>query len=272
MSGQSLKQLYLRFAPWVLPLLALALFLQPCNNKPQVLTLDTSVSDIVLVDNVSTSETFLIDKLSKENKELQSVVATLRRQGRKVEYVTQTETVFVPSEPIEEFQELPDSYQHRLANGIVVAEFKNEDDSFTFSTHELTVQTSLAIGKKSTAAVTTLVSSYDPTYKVTVPTEVSTTYVNDHKVIDPTFGVGITGSYPLALYGSVQMNWLHPVRNLDALGARVSFSSKDVRGGVDLIGYNIGDPIPVLTDTWLHLGASYGFTGPSVDLTLSSKF
>ena len=161
---------------------------------------------------------------------------------------------------------LPDQHLFQLGDGITVSEFAREDEGFRFETYELAFKADIAVGEQTTAALIQLETSYEPGVWHEVATELDVVRVDERKLFEPHIGLGITGSVPIPdVTGSVWVSFIHPTNSWDIGVARISMNNNSLRVGIDPVAYNIGDRLPVLTDTWIAPGASikacsaYGF-------------
>lgn len=69
-------------------------------------------------------------------------------------------------------------------------------------------------------------------------------------------GVDINNVQPL-FEGALYMEWLHAHENVTLLAPQIGFGTH-LSGGVNVIGYNVGDPLPLVEDLWLHGGVGVG--------------
>ena len=223
-----------------------------------------------------------IKELSDENTQLLDLVRRLKDKPAEVRYVVQTETI-IETVGTQKFDELPDNYQHATKEGLVLAEFdhiKNEGeqkDQFTFTTYDLTIKNSVVIGKDSATSLLQVASAKEPDKFYEIPIT-DLTVINteeEHKKLEANVGISLTGglSAKPEFMASVFASFIHPVKNLDVLGVRLSGNTTNFVFGVDAVGYNIGAHIPVFTDLWIHGGAGVDLFGKPVGLiSLGTKF
>ena len=168
-----------------------------------------------------------------------------------------------------------------LENGVVVAEFDGE----TLSALGLFHRGAIVLSDNKATASIEMASDYDPAKWAEIPIELEVQALREHKIFEPHLALGLTGSLEPSPVGgaasaSLLMTFIHPHEDWDVLGARISVASDSVRGGVDIIGGNLGRPLPLVDDLWIYGGASLGvrFNEPlvrpvwSIDLTLATKF
>lgn len=238
-----------------------------------------------------------IKELSDENTQLLDLVRRLKDKPAEVRYVVQTETKIEPANPKEIFDELPNNYQHKTKEGLVLAEFNvlepvpelsviseglgiDHDPtkySFSFETYDLTIKNSVVIGKDSATSLLQVASAKEPDKFYEIPIT-DLTVINteeEHKKLEANVGISLTGglSAKPEFMASVFASFIHPVKNLDVLGVRLSGNTTNFVFGVDAVGYNIGAHIPVFTDLWIHGGAGVDLFGKPVGLiSLGTKF
>jgi hypothetical protein len=168
-----------------------------------------------------------------------------------------------------------------LENGIVVAEFDGE----TLSALGLLHRGAIVLNDNRATASIEMASDYDPANWAEIPIELEVQSLREHKIFEPHLALGLTGSLEPSPVGgaasaSLLMTFIHPHEDWDVLGARISVASGSVRAGVDVVGGNLGKPLPLVDDLWIYGGASLGvrFNEPlvrpawSIDLTLATKF
>lgn len=223
-----------------------------------------------------------IKELSDENTQLLDLVRKLKNKPTEVVYVTQTETV-IKTVGTQKFDELPDNYQHKTEQGLVLAEFDHikkegeEKDQFIFDTYDLTIKNSVVIGKKSATSLLQVASSKEPDKFYEIPID-NLTVVNTeepHKKLEANVGISLTAglSEKPELLVSVFGSFIHPIKNLDVLGVRLSANTTNFVFGVDAVGYNVGAHLPVFTDLWVHGGVGVDLWGkPQGLLSLGTKF
>lgn len=231
---------------------------------------ESRLNEAEVVRNQNLSLEKSISRLETENDDLKSLIVELRARPAEIRYITKTETKIVAAEPEARFDELPEEHLHTLETGTVVARFAQEEDQFVFNTYDLDFRNTMVITDSKTAASLQLKSSYDDEW-VEVPIDVEVSNIRDQKLFEPHIGVGGTiGTYGPS--GSAFVSLLHPWDAVDVGSVRLSVGSH-VGLGIDPIGYNLGEPLPVLTDLWVFGGATAHSNGMfSADVTIGSKF
>jgi hypothetical protein len=272
------KELIWKLVASAAVLLAIAFGLDSCvaHAENRKLIADTvSVHELVEVErNRNTSLERAISDLQSENTSLSSIIADLRAAPAEIEYITVTETVLVPSEPVDIREELPYYKQYVLDEGIVVGDFRSEGGGppYTFTTYELAFKNTMVVSKDKTASLLQVNSSYNPDIWVEVPVDLQVNEIDDTPLFEPHVGIGFTYGLPASAYGSLYMTTIHPTDNIDLVGLRLSGNDKSIAIGLDVAGYNIGAPLPVVDDLWLYAGGQINTAAtPSVAITLGTK-
>jgi len=235
---------------------------------------EAQYTEVAVAKNKVSSLEGALSGLKDENTDLLSIVQELKDRPPQIRYITRIETVLKPSDPIIITTDLPDNYLFQLEDSIAVAEFSIIDKEYKFETFDLTFRNTVILGEKSTASLIQVASSHDPNTFYEVPSELTVKKINRQKLFEPHFGMGITLGLPQPiLTGSFLFTFLHPLEELDVAGIRISASDKTLKFGLDGFAYNLGKPLPIITDTWIGAGASVDITGQfSGDITLSTKF
>ena len=103
--------------------------------------------------------------------------------------------------------------------------------------------------------------------------ESSSVEIKKYPRIEPNLSVGLTVSYSdtVELSPTVQVPFLHITDAVDILTPKITFN-ENVSIGLDLVNYNLGEILPVITDTWIGIGPSISLGKRYVELTLTSKF
>jgi len=220
-----------------------------------------------------------LKQLSDENTELLDLVAQLRDRPEKIRYVTVTETVVKPPDPIVNVLEPPDEHLFLLQDNLAVARFAYDDGAelpYTFETYELTFKNSVVLSEKSASGLLQVASSADPGVFVEIPIDsFEVRSISEQRLFEPHIGVGLTFSANETpdLLGSIFVSFLHPHKNVDVLGVRIAANGQTAQFGLDLVGYNLAAHIPVLTDLWIHGGVAIDIRAkPSGHLSLGTKF
>ena len=126
-------------------------------------------------------------------------------------------------------------------------------------------------------------STLEPEKTYTIPVDtISTVKIREHKLFEPHIAVIVQGSLETSpVDGDVTAGLSVPLvhlldKQLDFIAPKGTFNHKSFRVGLDIVGYNIGHDLPIITDTWLSLGTSVSLTDgnyyPSIDITIGSKF
>jgi len=77
------------------------------------------------------------------------------------------------------------------------------------------------------------------------------------------FLAGATGTPEPLAGAAVYVTLLHPHKNVALLGPQLGVGTH-LSGGVNIVGYNIGAPLPLVDDLWVHVGAGGGVAIPDL--------
>ena len=219
--------------------------------------------------------TSAISDLETNNNQLKSTLAELKEQPHKIKYITKIETVLVPQEPELVTSDLPEEYLFSLEGPLVAGRFSQVSDGYRFETFKLSFRNILVIGESKTGASLQAQSSFDSSTWIEIPVQIQVSKIKEQPVFEPHLGVGLTISPSILqpVTGSILVSAIHPLEDLDVLGLRLGFNKNLLRVGIDPIGYNLGKPLPGLTDTWIYPGVSIDTSGyVTADITIGSKF
>tara|TARA_Y100001970_G_scaffold291695_2_gene429873 strand:- start:845 stop:1783 length:939 start_codon:yes stop_codon:yes gene_type:complete len=246
--------------------------------------------------NISKNRTINLSELlegeAQEAEELRAIIKSLEAREPEIEYVVKTETVIKKSKPkIIELEKCkaPPEYVYLLENGLPVARFKahtNEEEgkvTYTHETADIAFENSIVITDEETAVMTKVKSSLKPGKQYLVRTDkVQTKKIKDFKTFEPHLMISLGGSLELTPIGgdltaNISMPLFHITdREWDLLAPKIGFNNNSFRVGVDVVSYNLGKELPIITDLWLSLGTSIdllnGSKYPSLDLSIGSKF
>lgn len=227
------------------------------------------------------------------------LILKLKEKPAQVKYLTRVETVLVPAEPqivSVPSEDLPMKHLFSLTvpdGELVVARFEKVKDKVEFQTYEQKWVLNAVLGETSSSFLLRGSTSFEEGVMHEVPVTVKVTRVTDHppRVLKAALAMGITGSVGTPFSGSdlhigeggsVTLPWLHPLPVLDVLVPRVTFGATHslsqntdqfvVRGGLDAVSYNFGEPAPLVDDLWLGVGASVGTDlSWSIDLGITTR-
>ena len=215
-----------------------------------------------------------IGTMDTENNDLKSLIAELEVRPAEIKYITRTETIIKPSEPEVILPALPEEYLFTLEDDLVVGKFSKEEWGYMFNTYGLHYRQTMIVSDKKTSSSLQVASDYEKDVWHEIPIDVEVSRIKERKFFEPNLGIGIMASAPtFDITGSLWLSMLHPLDGLDVLSVKVGGNNQVAHAGVDLIGYNVGNNLPVLTDTWVFLGGSLNTNlEPQIDLTVGSKF
>ena len=110
----------------------------------------------------------------------------------------------------------------------------------------------------------------------------NTKKIKQFETFEPHLMISLGGTLELAPVGgditaNISMPLFHILdRELDMVAPKIGFNNDSFRVGLDIVSYNLGKEIPIITDLWLSLGTSIdlinGSKYPSIDLSIGSKF
>ena len=255
--------------------------LSDCSAKAKYAELldrkNHSVEELEVANNKVRSLSSVISDKSEEAEKLKEIIRDYENRPAEIRYIVKTETILVGNQ--ETTTEIPPNHLFRFNNGLPVSRFATTEEGYSFSTFDVTFETTTIISEDQTAISLSAISSYEPDVRYPIPVSSKVVRVREHKIFEPPLLVGATGSFDLGPVGgdlsaSLYTSLFHITENIDLVSPRISFNNDSLRIGIDLISYNIGDPLPIATDLWVGLGVSgkIGNQGPSIDLTIGSKF
>lgn len=237
--------------------------------------IEFSKQQISVTDNKTASLEEALNYALKDNKDLLEVIARLEAHPTQIQYVVETKTVLMPSEPVYITSVIPAEYTFNLNNNIPVAKFETTDENdYKFTTYELEFKGDLAISKQQTSMSLQVKSEADEEIWHEVPISLSTTRVKDERVFfAPHIGLGLSTSVPkFDISPTIWSTFLHPSESIDVLGIYVSGSTSSLRAGASPGAYNIAKHLPLFTDLWVSAGVSYDTkTDTQIDLTIGTK-
>ena len=252
------------------------------SNKTYDLLLgekNSTIEELSVTKNKVKSLSGILSRKDSEVEELKEIIKSYENKPAQIEYVVKTETVFVGN--TQETRELPEDHLFVFDNGLPVSRFEVLENTYLFSTFDIDFDTTVVISEDETAVLLEATSSYDNIARRIKLNSIKVDKVRDFKIVEPQLAVGMTASLNTIppsgdLSVSLTMPWLHLREELDILSPRISANPKSFRVGADLVSYNLGSQIPIFTDLWIGAGLSAILapisTGPSIDLTIGSKF
>lgn len=244
------------------------------------------------IEVVRTRNSTLVKELERagENRTiLLDQIASLRSKPAKIKYITQVETVLV-GEPIYITEELPESYLFRTEIGLPVAEFsvegENDAPEYVFDTADLKIKANLVIAERDSALSIRVESDLESGTEYEVPVdELNVRHIKENKFFEPNILLG--GSVSLGAAGAgagpyVGIAFFHPKQEIDLVHLRLgttsgrtasgSGSSPRIAVGLDPVLFNVGEPLPVLTNMWIGAGATIDTSGTySGTLSIGAK-
>ena len=236
-------------------------FLSDCSAKAKYADLlarkNHSVEELEVSRNQVKSLRSVITESSEEAERLKEIIRDYENRPEEIRYIVQTETVIVGNEEVT--TEIPPDHLFRFGNGLAVSRFMSTEEGYSFTTFDITFETTTVISEDETAISLSAISSHEPQVRYQIPVTSEVVRVREHKIFEPHILMGATASFdpkPIGgdLTASLYVSLFHPTENIDLLSPRISFNSNSFRIGADIISYNIGDPLPIVTDLWVGIG------------------
>lgn len=248
---------------------------------------EIELQEIKVVRTENSTLVRALEEAGSKQAELLDLIASLESRPPEIQYITRVETIVV-GEPTVVTTELPSEHTFRTEEGLAVAQFLVEGDSnateYIFDTADLTVGVDIVLGERDSAVSLRMQSDIEPAKELEIPVEdFSVTHIRDEKLFEPHLVVGAGGTVTAGGIPSLQagphlaVNWFHPSTKLlgaefDLVSTRVGFSGGAATLGLDPVLYNIGDRLPVLTNTWIGAGATINTAGEwGGTLTIGAK-
>jgi hypothetical protein len=218
-----------------------------------------------------------LDDKTSEAAVLAELVKKLRDRPADVQIVTKFEKVYLPGEtlriPVPE--SLPDRHDLiRWDDETPVAKLDIAAGELSASACGMEFNLREVHGKTDSSFLLFAKSGCDGILRDTPITNVTVTRVDPEKLklFSPRLGLGVMAGATIPKAGPVlgaalYLELLHPGKNVSLLSPQIGLGTH-ITGGLNLVGYNIGGPLPLVDDLWLHLGGGYGakinFVGDSL--------
>lgn len=251
------------------------------------------IENLKIAKNNTTSLGSLLKRKDKQAEELKSIIKTLEEKPGKVKYIVRTETIIRGEDateivaPAANCADPPPSHVFQFESGMPIASFTVSEEegnqTYLYDTADITYEGTIVISENKTAMLLKAESSMQPDEKYTIEVEaIQVQKIRQHKLFEPHLMVSLNASLEFVpiggdISGTISMPLFHPMdKRLDLLAPKVGFNSKNIRLGADIVSYNLGHDIPVITDLWIGVGTSValleGSKYPSLDLSIGSKF
>ena len=115
-------------------------------------------------------------------------------------------------------------------------------------------------------------SSEAPDTWLEVPVELRVIETEKKITIEPHVGIGLATGYPWHVSAAFWTTVVHFPNSLDAGGAAVIANNHSLQFGLIPIAYNVGDPLPVLTNVWVAPMATIDLLGqPGASILIGGK-
>jgi hypothetical protein len=245
------------------------------NQNELIEQLGQANESVVVEKNKNTTLLDAIENAGTEKQTLLDTIASMKSKPSEVKYIVHTVTKLVPEERVVTVKDLPASHTYSWDNGLVVAEFDTSDNQYTFTTHDLTLRGTMVVGNKDTGLLLEGSTSAHPDDWKALPVDLKVEQIPEpHKVLELNVGLGLAAMYPdPALHPSVFLSIIHPTKTFDVATIRIGSDGRTASAGLDVVSYNIGEPLPILTDVWVGAGPGINTNGAAQGaITLSSKF
>lgn len=245
---------------------------------------DAQAEVVVVKNKLQTAEKIAEDIILK-NQDLINQVAALETKVEDLELIIETQSNMTPRERVK-IVEVPinvpaDPYLFEMNNGLVVAELGvlpgEETTQYEYKTYEINIETTVVSTETKTSISTFGSTGYDPEYRVQLEQhDLNVVKPVDaaHKLVDVDLALGVTGVVGLRpeVGASLSMPWLHPTPVIDTLTPRLTGTSSTFLVGLDVISYNVGEPLPVFENLWISAGPSISHRGEwSGAITIGAK-
>lgn len=242
---------------------------------------EIQLQEIEVVRTKNTTLTKALAGADEQRDVLLDEIASLKSKPPEIRHITQVETVVV-GEPTFVTTELPDNHTFRTEGGLAVVEFSVEEGEndgppeYYFDTADLTVRADVVIGERDSAVSLRIESDLEPDKEIEIPVEeFNVQHIREEKFFEPHVLIGAHVSGGATGVGAgphLGVSLMHPRDDLDLVQIRVGATGDRASFGVDPVIYNVGDRLPVLTNTWIGLGATVDTTGQvSGTLSLGAK-
>ena len=256
--------------------------LSDCKSKKEYSLLlgesNSTIEELSVERNRSRSLAQALSGKDEEAAELREVIRSYEERPAEIRYIVRTETIIEGTE--QKTVELPGDHLFRFENGLPVSEFRQLEEGFLFKTFDIAFDATVVISEDETAVLLAGTSSYDDErYRLPVSTT-EVTRIREAKLIEPHIMVGLTGSLNIGpevtgdLLVSLTFPFIHPTEDLDILSPRISANSTALQFGVDVVSYNLGAKLPIVTDLWIGAGVGGDVVNGNfgIGVTLGSKF
>lgn len=190
-------------------------------------------------------------------------IASLRSKPSEIKYITKVETIIV-GEPTFLTTELPESHTFRTEVGLPVAKFtiegENDAPEYAFDTADLAVTADLIIAERDNALSLRIESNLEPGVQYEIPvTKFNVTHIRETRTFEPHVLLGGSASIAPGISDvapHLGISLFHPKTDWDLLHLRIGITGGSPSIGLDPVLYNVGGPLPILTNMWVAAGAT----------------
>ena len=267
---------------FLLPLMMILLFIMLGVTGLKNIKLQQELDNVIALNEVT------LEELDTERIEHQSAlqllqdgdeysdtllqqIADLKTRPDKIKYVVRTETI-LQAGPTVTVKEIPDDYTFRLKNGLAVAAIDKQEDSYDLLTYDVKLRGQVVMTASKTNVSVQASSSEAPDTWLEVPVELRVIETEKKITIEPHVGIGLATGYPWHVSAALWTTVVHFPNSLDAGGAAVIANNHSLQFGLIPIAYNVGDPLPVLTNVWVAPMATIDLLGqPGASILIGGK-
>jgi len=228
------------------------------ENSLLHLSLENYKSDINIKQNEIQSEKKLIQKLSKENKDLALVVLELKKQKEKVKYVNVTK--YETKTVTKTVEKLPDSFIFYTEYEMPICKYEKINSSYRFEVLPVEYSASLVVTETKNSVTIKAKSLYDnTTYDIPLEsTQTTKIKTQEDQIVHPKASLGLALDSSLQPSSSIGIS-LFKYKNMNILKANILIS-ENPKIGLSPIAYNFSDSLPLLQNTSLEMGVATDLT------------
>lgn len=212
----------------------------------------------------------VIDKASEKNKQLLGQIAFLESKEEKVKYVEVIK--YETKEIIIETDVLPVSHTYVTEEGLAICSFES-GENFVFKVIPVEYKINIVKTNK-TSSIKLFAKSKKNEKEIELPVnleETETYTVRSYPKLDPHLQLSLGLDTSLSIDPVLSVPFLHLNESVAILSPTIAIS-ENPKIGVNIIDYKISNHLPLLTDTWLGIGANRSFEKSGVQITIGSKF
>ena len=214
-----------------------------------------------------------IGTVEATNTELLSEISKYKLKKQEIKYIDRI--VYKTKEVVVEKPVDTTYYVYRSDSGLPLCSFENKDTLFSFSVLPVEYRVDIVKTDKETSIKLKGKSLYDDKeYLIPIDVkETKTTTTTSKRLIEPKLSVGMSLdiSSSLEMKPIVSFPFVHISKDLDVAVPKLQLSDSPTIG-LDIVSYNIGSKLPLVSDVWVGIGPSIGLNEKNINLTLVSRF